>query len=72
MNNYYKKLKYSNKVLVNLKTNKAFKGILIEEKAKVIVLKDVELLEPNAEAVNMAGSVLIEKENIDFIQIIGG
>ena len=58
--------------MVNLKTNKAFKGVLVEEKGKVIVLKDVELIEPNTESVNMAGSVLIEKENIDFIQIIGG
>jgi small nuclear ribonucleoprotein (snRNP)-like protein len=70
--NYYNKLKFSNKVLVNLKTNKAFKGVLTEEKGKVIVLNDVELIEPNTESVKMAGSVLIEKENIDFIQIIGG
>lgn len=69
---YYKKFTTSKTVIVNLKTNKAFKGVLVEEKANIIILKNVELIEEGTESVNVAGSVLIEKHNIDFIQIIGG
>jgi small nuclear ribonucleoprotein (snRNP)-like protein len=69
---YYKKFTLSKTVIVNLKTNKAFKGVLVEEKADIIILKNVELIEEGTESVNVAGSVLLEKHNIDFIQIIGG
>ena len=69
---YYKKFTTSKTVIVNLKNNKAFKGVLVEEKADIIILKNVELIEEGTESVNVAGSVLIEKHNIDFIQIIGG
>jgi len=69
---YYKKFTLSKTVIVNLKTNKAFKGVLVDEKADIIILKNVELIEEGTESVNVAGSVLIEKHNIDFIQIIGG
>ena len=69
---YYKKFTLSKTVIVNLKTNKAFKGVLVEEKTNLVILKNVELIEQGTESVNVAGSVLIEKQNIDFIQIIGG
>lgn len=69
---YYKKFTLSKTVIVNLKTDKAFKGVLVEEKANLVILKNVELIEQGTESVNVAGSVLIEKQNIDFIQIIGG
>ena len=42
---YYKKFTLSKTVIVNLKTNKAFKGVLVEEKADIIILKNVELIE---------------------------
>jgi small nuclear ribonucleoprotein (snRNP)-like protein len=69
---YYKKFTLSKTVIVNLKTDKAFKGVLVEEKTNLVILKNVELIEQGTESVNVAGSVLIEKQNIDFIQIIGG
>ena len=70
--NLYKNLTYGKTVLVNLKTDKAFKGVLIEEKKDFILLKNAELIEREAEKIEIAGSLLLEKSNIDFIQILGG
>ncbi len=69
MPNPYKRLAYSRKVLVNLKTGRAFRGYLIEVSGSIVLLKGASLLEPGSEPVDVAGEVLIERENIDFIQV---
>jgi len=68
MTNNYKKLLYGKKVIINLKTDKAFRGYLINEKGVLLELREAELLEPGGEPVQVKGKIFIEKTNIDFIQ----
>ena len=72
MPNQYKRLAYSKRVLVNLKSGAAFRGYLVKELGQLIVLQQAEIIEPGAEAVAAQGEILIEKNNIEFVQIIGG
>lgn len=72
LTNTYKRLTYSKRVIVNLHSGKAFRGYLSSAKGSVIILKQAELIEPGAEVVSVQGEVLIERSNIDFVQIIGG
>lgn len=57
------------RVLVNLKTGKALEGVLWTRRRGVLVLKDATLLEPKAQPVPVDGEVLIERANVDFVQI---
>ena len=68
----YKKLAYSKQVLVNLKSGAAFRGFLVKELGQLVVLQRAEYIEPGAEATSAPGEILIEKSNIEFVQIIGG
>lgn len=70
MPNPYKQLAYSKRVIVNLKTGIAFRGYLSEVRGILIELKAAELLEPGSDPVEMTGSVLIERNNVDFIQAL--
>lgn len=72
MPNPFKKLAYSKRVLVNLKSGAAFRGILTKEFGGVIVLQQADYIEPGSESVSAPGEILIEKNNIEFVQIIGG
>ena len=65
----YKRLTYTKRCLVNLKSGTAFRGYLTGAPGSVIVLKGATILEPGAEPVEVSGEVLIEKANIEFIQI---
>lgn len=69
MPNPYKRLTYAKRCLVNLKTGSAFRGFIVSAPGSVVVLKAAQLIEPGAEPVDVQGEVLIEKANIDFIQI---
>jgi small nuclear ribonucleoprotein (snRNP)-like protein len=60
------------RVLVNLKTDKALRGVLFDQRGDVLVLKDTVLLEPNADPVRIDGDVVVERANIDFVQIVAG
>jgi hypothetical protein len=72
MSNAYKRLTYTKKCIVNLKSGAAFRGYLVEAKKDLIVLKSSEFIEAGSEPVAVSGEVLIEKSNIEFIQVIGG
>jgi len=69
--NTYKKFLYSKRCIINLKTDKAFRGYLLNENKTIVLLKNAELIEPGLEPVYISGEIVIEKNNIDFIQIIG-
>jgi small nuclear ribonucleoprotein (snRNP)-like protein len=69
LHNNYKKILFGKKVIINLKTDKAFRGYLVEAKGVLIELKNSELLEPGLEPVSVKGSIFIERDNIDFIQV---
>lgn len=57
-------------VIVNTKTDKAFRGVLWRRKRGYLVLRSVSLLRPREAALAIDGEVLIEAANIDFLQVI--
>lgn len=60
------------RVLVSLKTDKAIRGILWTTRGPLLVIKDPELLTMGGQPpVKLDGEVIIERSNVDFVQIIG-
>lgn len=58
------------RVLVNLRTDKAVDGVLWERSPSLLVLKDARLFEgPGREPIHVDGDVLIERHNVDFVQV---
>lgn len=55
-------------VIVNLKTDKAFQGVLWQQRRDLLVLRNATLLEQGKEA-PVDGEVVVERANIDFIQV---
>jgi small nuclear ribonucleoprotein (snRNP)-like protein len=67
MRRAYRDLVASN-VIVSMKTDKAFRGVLWSEHRELLVLRNAVLLEHDQE-VDVDGEVVIERANIDFIQV---
>lgn len=68
MNRAYQDLVAST-VIVNLKTDKAFRGILWSQHRDLLVLRNAALLEHGQET-DVDGEVVVERANIDFIQVV--
>lgn len=56
-------------VIVNLKSGRAFRGILWKQAGPLLVLRNAEMLEPNRTPVPADGEVIIERAEVEFIQI---
>ena len=57
-------------VIVNTKTDRAFRGVLWRRGWGYLVLRNAEMLKTKGEVVAMDGEVVIESANVDFIQVI--
>lgn len=57
------------RVLVNLRTDKAFDGFLYAARGPLLLLKEARLLEAGAEPVRVDGDVVIERGLVDFVQV---
>jgi hypothetical protein len=60
------------RVIVNTKTDKAFSGVVTRKSGPLIELRDAELLQSGRPPVKIDGAVIIERSNLDFVQIIEG
>lgn len=58
-------------VVVNLRSSRAFVGILWARRGPLIVLRNVTMHEPGAPAAPVDGEVVIERDQIEFIQVTG-
>jgi len=58
-------------VIVNTKTDRAFRGVLWQKRRGYLVLRNAEMLRGKGETVPMDGEVVIPAENVDFIQVVG-
>lgn len=58
------------RVVVNTRTDKAFRGVLWARRRGYLVLRNAELLKPRGETVAMDGEVVIEAANVDFMQVV--
>jgi small nuclear ribonucleoprotein (snRNP)-like protein len=56
-------------VIVNMKTGRAFRGILWKQAGSLLVLRNAEMLEPNRPPVPVDGQVVIERTEVEFIQM---
>lgn len=55
-------------VVVNLKSGRAFRGVLWAKRGPLLVLKNATLIEGGA-SVPVDGEVVVERTEIDFIQV---
>lgn len=60
------------RVLVALLDGKAMNGILWARRGRLVVLRDVTLIEPGTSPVSMDGEVIIDRSRVDFVQVAGG
>ena len=58
------------RVIVNTKTGKAFRGVLWRKRWGYLVLRDAQMLKPRGETVPIDGEVVIERQNVDFMQVL--
>lgn len=63
---------YRYKVLVNLKSQTTFRGILWEQRGVWLVLKHAELLKDRQAPIPVDGDVLIDRRDVEFIQVPPG
>lgn len=60
------------KVVINLKTGRAVIGVLWAKRGPLLLVKDASIIEASAGArpVSADGEVLVERANVDFMQIL--
>ena len=56
-------------VVVNTRTGKAFRGVLWQRRGEYLVLRNAEMLKNASEAVQIAGELVIEAGNVDFMVV---
>lgn len=59
------------RVLANLIDGNAMSGVLIARRGGYLVLKDVTLMTQGQEPTPMDGEVLLDKDRVDFLQVLG-
>lgn len=58
------------KLLVNLRSGNAIAGVCTHDARDTLVLKGAMVHQPDAEPTAADGEVLIDRANVDFIQIL--
>ena len=58
------------RVIVNTRSDRAFRGVLWRKTRGYLVLRDAELLKAKGEVAPLDGEVVIPAENVDFMQVI--
>lgn len=58
------------RVVVNTKTEQAFRGVLWRSRWGYLVLRNAEIVRDREGTVAMDGEVVIERANVDFIQVV--
>ena len=59
------------RVLLSLKTDKGFRGVLWAKRGSLLILKDASLYEGGREPVRVDGDVVVDRANVDFLQVLG-
>lgn len=61
---------YRETVIVNLKTGRAFRGVLWQRTGGFLVLKSVELLKERQAPVPLDGDTLVPFAEVEFLQVV--
>ncbi|MFD6070622.1 hypothetical protein [Amycolatopsis lurida] len=59
------------RVVVNLIDDQALTGVLWRRHRDLLVLRSVQLMQPGREPIRMDGDVVIERDRINWVQIVG-
>jgi len=57
-------------VIVNTKTDLAFRGVLWRRRGGYLVLRNAEWLKGRGEGTQMDGEIVIDVSNVDFMQVV--
>jgi len=58
------------RVIVNTKTQFAFRGVLWQKRGDYLVLRDAEMLKSRNETAEIVGELIIDSQNVDFMQVL--
>ena len=58
------------RVIVNTKTDRAFRGVLWQRRRGYLVLREAEILKRGVETAKVDGEVVVPADNVDFIQVV--
>lgn len=59
------------RVVVNLKSGRAVEAVLYRQTGQLLELRDATIHEPTAPPVPADGAIIIERSQVDYIQIVG-
>lgn len=59
------------RVLVRLHSGTALTGVLWQRRGRLLVLKQATLLEVDAEPAQMDGDVVVDRDQVEFLQVTG-
>lgn len=57
-------------VLVNLRSGNALRGVIVEESARVLVLRGVTLFVPGSTPADVPGENIVAVDHVDFMQVL--
>lgn len=66
-----RRLMVRRRVLVNLRSGSAITGLLWVRRGRTLVLKSAELLEQGAAPVVMDGDVIVDRDQVEYVQAAG-
>lgn len=66
----YSRLTINRRVMVNLTTGAAIDGVLWDERARLVVLRDANLHEDGG-TMPLDGEVIVDRDRIAFVQAVG-
>lgn len=59
------------RVLVQMHSGRAFTGIQWRRRGRLLVLRNVEMLEPNNQPQHLDGEVVLDRGEIEYVQVAG-
>lgn len=60
------------KIILNTKSDRAFRGVLWRKARGYLILRNAEMLKATDMVVPVDGEVVVPSENVDFLQVLGG
>jgi len=59
------------RVIVNCKTESVFQGVLWRRRRRYLILRNATLLRGPRGPIGLDGEIVIDRANVDFIQVMG-
>jgi hypothetical protein len=66
-----RRLMVRRRVLVNMRSGSAITGLLWARRGRTLVLKSAELLEQGSAPVVMDGDVIVDRDQVEYVQAAG-